>query len=169
MRGHRSEFVKRSIILFSILFFFSLDVIAQEADATADPPVAEIYLAKDDGTGKPGDPATSFVVTDIPIFLVVQLSTGRPATVKMNLVAAKVPGVKADTKVVSTAYTTKDLQDRVNFTGRPHGNWVAGVYRADVYIDDKLVKSVTFAITEPARKPQVPGALGSRTQRARIK
>ena len=76
----------------------------------------------------------------------------------MNLVAVAVPGVKAETRVVSTSYATKDNQNRVNFSGRPDKLWIAGKYRADIFIDNTLVKKMDFEI----RKPGVPvrSALG---------
>jgi hypothetical protein len=123
--------------------------------------VAEIYLARDDGSGKAGDASSEFRVTDVPIYCVVNLTTNEPMTVKMNLVAVDVQGVKPETKVVTTSYTTKDRQNRVNFTGRPEGKWVAGKYRADIYVKEKLVWSKNFSIggasvsPKPAVKPIV--------------
>jgi len=114
--------------------------------------VQDLYLAKDDGTGKAGEIATAFVTTDVPIYCVVQLDSSKPVTVKMNFVAAKVPGVKADTKVVSVSYTTKDGQNRVNFAGKPAGNWVAGSYRIDIFIDGKPAKDLGFEIKESIAK-----------------
>ncbi|MGH9821127.1 MAG: hypothetical protein ACRD43_13260 [Pyrinomonadaceae bacterium] len=108
--------------------------------------IENLYVAKDDGTGKAGDAVNSFSTTDIPIYCVVMLDSATPVTVKMNFVAEKVPGVKAETKVVSVSYTTKDGQNRVNFTGKPAGNWVAGTYRADIFLDGKLAKNISFEI-----------------------
>jgi hypothetical protein len=121
---------------------------AQEGDA---PPVNidSIYLAKDDGTGKAGDAGTSFKPTDIPIYCVVMLDSTTPVTVKMNLVAAKVTGVKPESKVLSVSYTTKDGQNQVNFTGKPAGKWVVGTYRVDVFLNDKFIKNVSFDIKPP--------------------
>lgn len=114
--------------------------------------VDDVYLAKDDGSGKAAtSPTTTFRPTDIPIYCVVQLDSSIPTTVKMNLVAANVPGVKAETKVVSASYTTKNGQNRVNFNGRPEGSWAAGKYRADIFVDGKLVKNVTFEVIAPVR------------------
>jgi len=104
------------------------------------------FLARDDGDGKPGEAATEFAPTDIPIHCVVVLSNASQVTVKMDLVAVSVAGVKHGSKVVSSSYTTKDLQDRVLFRGRPQGNWVAGAYRADIYIDGNLVSKLPFTI-----------------------
>lgn len=111
--------------------------------------ITEVYLAKDDGKGNAGDVATTFLPTDIPIYCVVQLDSTEPATVKMNLVAESVPGVKADTKVVSTSYTTRNGENRVNFYGRPAGKWVPGRYRAEIFIEGKLVKILSFEVKGP--------------------
>jgi hypothetical protein len=150
-----------SKLAFSLAFLLvsSIVVFAQEGDSV--PPkagVLEIYLAKDDGTGKAGDEATNFVTTDVPIYCVVQLDSALPTTVKMNLVAVAVPGDKAETKVVSTTYTTKNNQDRVNFSGSPAGQWVAGRYRVDIFVGSAAVVSREFAVqkavqAKPVAKP----------------
>ncbi len=132
--------------LFIIGLWCSSSAIGQEADAPKPSGVEQLYLAKDDGTGNAGDPALDFVTTDIPIFCVVVLDSNLPVTVKMNLVVVSVPGVRSETKVVSTRYTTKNREDRVNFSGNPHGLWTAGKYRVDIYIDEKLVKKHDFEI-----------------------
>jgi hypothetical protein len=109
----------------------------------------EMYLAKDDGKGSPGEPATGFMTTDVPIHCVVVLTGASTVSVRMNLVAIDVSGVKPETRVVSTSYTTKDNQDRVNFSGRPERLWFAGRYRADIFINDTLVKKLEFEIRKP--------------------
>lgn len=149
----------RSLKLFAVLLVCCAGVFAQESDpAVARVNVSEIYLAKDDGTGNPGEPATSFETTDVPVHCVVQLDAAESVTVKMQLVAVSVAGVKPGTKVVATSYTTKDLQDRVNFSGKPQGQWVAGRYRVDIYIDNVQVASREFAVqkatqAKPINKP----------------
>lgn len=118
----------------------------QVPDAPKISGIDQLYLAKDDGTGNAGEPEVDFLTTDIPIFCVVVLDSNRPVTVKMNLVVVNVPGVRTETKVVSTRYTTKNSEDRVNFSGNPEGLWTAGKYRVDIYIDDKLVEKRDFEI-----------------------
>ena len=108
--------------------------------------VEEVYLAKDDGEGKAGDQVSAFSTTDIPIYCVVLLESSKATVVKMNFVAVSVSGVKADTKVVTASYTTKESQNRVNFTGRPDGKWTPGKYRVDIFLDGKLAKNLEFAI-----------------------
>ena len=135
-----------------MLLTLSVAVWAQASSAMPSVNVQDLYLAKDDGTGKAGDMATAFVTTDVPIYCVVQLDSSSPVTVKMNFVAAKVPGVKADTKVVTVSYTTKDGQNRVNFSGKPAGKWIAGNYRVDIFIDGKPARDLGFEIKESASK-----------------
>ncbi len=145
IRSSRRHILK-AIILTLLVFVLFQGVSAQNGQGSADETGPEIYIAKGNGAGAAGDAVSSFRTTDIPIYCVVLLGSIEPVTVKMNLVAVSVPGVKAETRVVSTSYTTKDGQNRVNFTGRPHGVWVAGKYRADVFIDGKPAGKVDFVI-----------------------
>lgn len=152
--------------LLTLVILFCGSVFAQESDDPTPPQkvgIAEIYLAKDDGSGKAGDQATSFITTDIPIYCVVLLDSAQPVKVKMNLVAVAVAGVKAETRVVSTTYTMRENEDRVNFTGRPVGQWVAGRYRVDIFIGDGPAVSREFAVqkaaqAKPGTKPAGPGS-----------
>ena len=159
---------QRLFLMFVVLFLGCVVASAQEADPPAvKDNVVEIFLAKDDGTGNAGEPASAFVTTDVPIYCVVQLGSAEPVTVRMQLVAVAVPGVKPETKVVSTSYKTQDLQDRVNFSGRPHGQWVAGRYRVDIFIDNVQVATREFAVqkstqakptsTKPDNKTKLAG------------
>ena len=112
----------------------------------ASPAVEEVYLARDDGSGKAGDQAEEFRTTDVPIHCVVLLDNVGKVTIKMNFVAVKVAGVKSETKVVSASYTTTERQNRVNFTGTPDGVWTPGRYRVDLFIDGKASRSLEFDI-----------------------
>ena len=113
---------------------------------TPTPAIEEVYLARDDGKGKAGEQVAEFVTTDVPIHCVILLDTLTKVTVKMNFVAVTVAGVKAETKVVTASYTTKDGQNRVYFTGRPDGRWTPGKYRVDLFIDGKAATNLTFEI-----------------------
>lgn len=148
-RGVSMKFTAFLFVLFSFAGISS----AQESDA---PIIAEIYLAKPNADGKAGEAAEQFTTTDIPIFCVVRLYAPGVAAVKMDFIAAKVPGVKPESKVVSTSYTTKENEDRVNFTGKPHGFWVAGKYRVDIFIGDKKVRNIEFEIKPSSSEAQKP-------------
>lgn len=136
--------------LISITLFLCCVAVHAQAPAPVVPAplsgVEDVYLAKDNGAGRAGDQATEFNTTDIPIYCVVLLDTGVKTVVKMNFVAVVVSGVKAETKVVTATYTTKESENRVNFSGRPEGKWTPGKYRVDLYLDGKQVKQVEFEI-----------------------
>jgi hypothetical protein len=149
----------KAIFLLLIYALLTVGIYAQAQPAPTPPAdgLEELYLAKDDGTGKAGDVVTTFSTSDIPIHCIVQLDSVRIASIKMNLVAVKVPGVKPETKVVTTSYTTKANQNQVNFTGKPDGVWTAGRYRVDIFLDGKLARSYDFLI-EKATGEKVPAA-----------
>jgi hypothetical protein len=135
------------ILLVLMCVLFSLNVFSQESDeAKQEIGVEVITLWRDDGNGKAGEAATSFLTSDTPIHCSVQLTSAKIVNVKMNFVAVKVAGVKPETKVVSTSYKTNGRQDRVNFTGSPEGEWVVGTYRIDIFIDGKPAGSQSFEI-----------------------
>jgi hypothetical protein len=137
-----------AIILTTLLSIasFGQAVPIQPAEPASDK-IEDVYLARDNGSGKAGDVAETFTTADVPIYCVVMLAIMEPISVKMNFVAVKVPGVKAESKVVSAAYTTRQGQDRVFFSGRPDGTWVAGTYRIDIFVADKKERSLTFEIS----------------------
>lgn len=131
-----------AVLMFCLPAFAQLSL----TDIADDGPISEAYLAKIDVDGKAGEPATNFLTTDVPIFCVVRLVSSGTTTVKMNLIAVSVPGVKSETSVVAAAYTTKPNETIVNFTGKPEGNWVAGGYRADILVGGKLAASLPFEV-----------------------
>jgi hypothetical protein len=134
------------LLLTICLFTFGLVAVAQSPVS-----VEEIYFAKDDGTGEMGDVVESFQTTDTPIYVVVKLTDSAAMNVKMNLVAASVKGLKADSKIITTSFKTSKMQNRVNFSGKPEKLWFVGKYRVDIFLDDKLSKSIEFEITEPIK------------------
>jgi len=140
-------------ILFAVALC-AVSVVSQPPEPAEARIFEQVYLAKDDGAGNPGAAATEFTPSDIPIHCVVVLSGASAVTVRMDLIAVNVPGLRPESKIISTTYTTKDLQDRVYFNGRPGKVWFAGGYRADIYIDGNLVGRYPFAVKGgPAPKP----------------
>ena len=97
------------IYAITLCLFIAVGAYSQ-GDQAAAPKVGELYLAKDNGNGKAGEQVAEFSTSDIPIYCVVLLDGSGKVTVKMNFVAVSVVGVKADTKVVTASYTTKDGQ-----------------------------------------------------------
>jgi len=136
----------RKIFLLSLLLAAFTLPAASQTVPLATPGVEEAYLAKDDGSGKAGEQVSEFLTTDVPIHCVILLDTPSKVTVKMNFVAVSVTGVKAETKVVTASYATKEGQNRVYFTGRPDGRWTPGKYRVDIFLDGKAATHIAFDI-----------------------
>jgi hypothetical protein len=125
-----------------LCLFFSFNVLAQ-ADSSEDNEkigVEEISLARDDGSGKPGEAASVFMTTDVPIHCFVQLGSAKSVLVKMNFVALKAIGLKAETKVVSVSYKTNGKHNIVSFNASPETVWVAGAYRLIFFLTANLQK-----------------------------
>ena len=120
--------------------------ISQESDAPPASELAEVFLAKKGVDGQAGERTANFLVTDIPIFCVVRLPSPGVASVRLDFIAANVAGVKPESKVVSLRYVTKDAEDRVNFSSKPQGLWVAGKYRVDIFVGPKKVSAIEFEI-----------------------
>ncbi len=138
--------IAKAIISFTVLLLCYDPLFAQGEPVAASAGIEEVYLAKDDGSGKAGEQVTEFRVTDVPIYCIVLLESNAATVVKMNFVAVAVAGVKPETKVVTATYTTKEGQNRVNFTGRPDGKWTAGKYRVDLFLNGKFDRTVEFII-----------------------
>jgi hypothetical protein len=132
--------------LAGILLFTAVS--AQENGASR---VDELYLAKDNGSGQPGEAASTFRPTDSPIYCVVILTAAGPASVKMQFVAADVAGIKAGKAVVTASVALKAGEDRVFFTGKPNQMWAAGKYRAEITLDGKTAKSAEFVVLGSAK------------------
>lgn len=133
-----------------LLLTFGATAQSEQTDIVASSGIKEIYLAKD-AAGKASEPVESFSTGDVPIHCVVELDSVKIVTVKMNFVAEKVPGVKAETKVISVSYKTDGKQNQVNFTGKPDGRWIAGNYRIDIFIDETAAASKRFEIRATAK------------------
>ena len=140
------RFRMRLHLLIFIILAFGVSVFGQIDNVNTGSMIEKLYLARDDGTGQIGDTTDKFLVSDIPIHCVVELNTMKPVTVKLNFVAVKVLGVKPESKVISTEFTTNGMQSKVNFTGKPDKRWIAGDYRIDIFIDEKLAGNIEFKI-----------------------
>ncbi len=152
------------ILITSLCFFLGSSVCGQIAGGEkASVNITEISLAKDDGKGSVGEIAESFFTTDTPIHFLIRLDSVESITVKMNLVAVKAAGLKPETKSVNVSYTTDGSQNQVNFDASPGGVWAAGKYRADIYINNKLIESRAFDIEKSPSQIEPPKPLPTKT------
>jgi hypothetical protein len=129
--------------------------------------ISEAYLAKDSGDGTAGNAATEFETNDIPIYCVVMLDSDEAVTVKMELIAVDVKGVRAESKVITTGYTTKRGETRVDFTGRPDGRWTPGKYRVDLFINGVRSEDLPFTIKGETKSTAEPKSTPTTVRRLR--
>lgn len=113
---------------------------------TEDVAIEQISLWRVDTEGKASEETNGFLTTDKPLLFRIQLNSFKSATVKMVLVAVNVPGLKPETKSVTISFTTNGKQNVVNFRANPESLWVAGKYRADVFINNKPAGNKEFMI-----------------------
>lgn len=149
------------VVLFLLTTLLTSNIFAQTESVQTVKPFAgveKIYLAKD-AEGKAGEETEVFSTTDIPIHCIIYLDSVKPTVVKMNFIAVNVPGVKAETKVISVSYKTDGTQNQVNFTGKPEGFWIAGNYRIDIFIDGKAAGNKEFQIRKAPGEARNPAPL----------
>ena len=139
----------KAFLILSFCLFFSLTAFGQPPSAPKDKAgvgIESIVLMRDDGAGNADEEAAIFGQFDVPIHCQINLDSFIPATVKMNLVAANVKGLKAESKIITVSYKTNGEQNIVNFKGSPDDIWLAGKYRIDIFVDEKLAGNKEFEI-----------------------
>jgi len=128
-----------------LCLFFGFNVLAQ-TEEKEDAAIENISLWRVGENGKASEETEGFLTTDKPLLFRIQLSSTKPATVKMVLVAVNVPGLKPETKSVTISFTTNGKQNIVNFRATPDELWTAGKYRADIFINNKPAGNKEFMI-----------------------
>jgi hypothetical protein len=139
--------VKILFVLF-LCFFFGFSILGQASESaeTITVNVENIALMRDDSEGNPGVETEVFKTTDFPIHCQITLDSVKSSAVKMNLVAVMVAGLKAETKIMTVGYKTNGEQNIVNFRASPNKIWLAGKYRVDIFVDNKLAGKKEFEI-----------------------
>lgn len=147
----------KAFLILSFCLFFSLTAFGQPPAAPKEKPlvgIESIVLMRDDGDGNADEETAIFGQRDVPIHCQINLDSFIPATVKMNLVATDVKGLKAESKIITVSYKTNGAQNIVNFKGSPNDIWLAGKYRVDIFVNDKLAGNKEFEI-EKSTTPDV--------------
>ena len=127
-----------------LCLLFSINLCAQaetENKTDASTEVEDIILFKDDGNGNRGDETESFLTTDKPLHCQILLDSEKAVTVKMEMVAVEVKGMKAGAKTVVISFKTNGKQNVVNFNFNPQTFWNAGKYKINVFVNNILSKS----------------------------
>lgn len=144
----------RFLLVVFLCLFCGFGVFAQNTE-TAEKAIVNveaIALMRDDGEGNPGEETEVFKTTDFPIHCQVTLDSVKATAVKMILAAAAVPGLKAETKILTINYKTNGEQNIINFRGSPQKAWLAGKYRVEIFIDNRLAGKKEFIIEKSGSK-----------------
>ncbi|MDQ3634964.1 MAG: hypothetical protein M3405_10730 [Acidobacteriota bacterium] len=136
------------ILTGSLCLFFVFGAFAQTKDLPekTEQSVEKLSLARKDKDGNIEEGLEVFNTKDIPITCYIDLSSDIPTLVKMNFIAVKAKGLRADIKIVTVSYKTKDGENSVSFNASPNKIWAVGDYRVDIFLDGKLAASKEFKI-----------------------
>jgi hypothetical protein len=146
----------KAVLILSFCLFFSLSIFGQPPSAPKAKAVVgieNILLLRDDGDGNADEETAVFKQSDVPIHCRIFLDSFIPATVKMNLIALDVKGLKAESKIITVSFKTNGEQNIVNFRGAPDNVWLAGKYRIDIFVDEKLAGNREFEIQQNETAP----------------
>lgn len=147
----KAFFISSFCLLFSLAAFGQPPAVPKEKPLVG---IESIVLMRDDGNGNADQETAIFGQTDVPIHCQIFLDSFIPSTVKMNLVATNVKGLKAESKIITVSYKTNGEQNIVNFKGSPNDVWIAGKYRIDVFVNEKLAGNKEFEI-QKSETPEI--------------
>ncbi|MGI8835353.1 MAG: hypothetical protein ACR2H4_01800 [Pyrinomonadaceae bacterium] len=122
------------------------------ANADAETPVEsgsvikEIYMAKDDGSGKPGDHTTKFEPGDRTIHCVVTLNEAKGGTdLKFSWWIVDADGTQ-NQKIKDIDYVTKALENIIRGHLSLPQDWPTGKYKVQIYVDGNLDRTVPYTV-----------------------
>lgn len=113
--------------------------------ANADIFIDKIHMAKDKN-GDAGETATTFKPGDHTIHCVVTLNKAKAGTVvEFVWFATDVAGSKSQS-IKKLDYTTKAAETEVRGHVTFSNDWPKGTYDVEVYVNDALVKTVSYTV-----------------------
>ena len=105
--------------------------------------ISDAYMAKDkDGNER----TTAFNGGDTFYAIVVVSNAPDDTVVKAVWIAVNAEGEDPNLTIEETSYTTGDAQLYFSLTNQEGLLWPNGQYRVDLYINDKLEKSLEFQV-----------------------
>jgi hypothetical protein len=108
--------------------------------------IKEIYMAKDDGSGQPGDHSSTFEPGDRTIHCVATLKEAKAGTeMKFSWWIVDADGTQ-DKKVKDIDYTTKTLENVIHGHLTLPQDWPKGKYKVQVYVNGNLDKTVPYTV-----------------------
>jgi hypothetical protein len=108
--------------------------------------ISEIHMAKDDGSGQPGDHTSTFAPGDRTIHCVATLKEAKAGTeMKFSWWIVDADGTQ-NKKIKDIDYTTKTLENVIHGHLSLPQDWPKGKYKVQVYINGNLDKTVPYTV-----------------------
>ena len=117
------------------------------SDASGGPGVlSEIHMAKDNGSGDPGDRAVVFSPGDRTIHCVAKLKEAKSGTgIKFSWWIVSAEGTQNE-KIKDIDYTTKALENIVHAHLKLPRDWPKGMYKVEIYVNGYLDKTAQYSV-----------------------
>jgi hypothetical protein len=108
--------------------------------------VKEIHMAKDNGSGAPGDETESFAASDRTVHCVATLKQAKAGTkMKFAWWIVDADGSK-NQKIKEIDYTTRPLENIVHGHLSLPQDWPIGKYKCQVYVNGALDKTINYNV-----------------------
>lgn len=115
------------------------------SEATSSGVIEEIHMAKDNGSGDPGDTTDEFGPADRTIHCVVKLRESKPGTkMRYSWWIVDADGSKNE-KIKDLDYTTRAEEVIHGHLTLPQ-DWPVGKYKVEVYVNGNLEKTVGYVV-----------------------
>lgn len=120
--------------------------VADTSDASATGAISEAHMAKDDGSGDPGQETNSFKPKDRTIHCVTKLKDAKSGTqMKFSWFIVDADNTQNE-KIRDIDYTTRALENVVHGHLTAPRDWPEGAYKVEVYVNGTLEKTVRYTV-----------------------
>ena len=119
---------------------------AEDTQVESGSVIKEIYMAKDDGSGKPGARTNKFETSDRTIHCVVTLNEAKAGTdLKFSWWIVDADGTQ-NQKIKDIDYVTKTLENVIRGHLSLPQDWPTGKYKVQIYINGNLDRTVPYTV-----------------------
>jgi hypothetical protein len=117
-----------------------------DTGAGSESAIKEIHMAKDNGSGDPGETTDSFAASDRTVHCVATLKEAKSGTdMKFSWWIVDADGTE-NKKIKDIDYTTKALENIIHGHLSLPRDWPKGKYKVEVYINGNLDRTVFYTV-----------------------